>query len=207
MANALTPNGFYSLGSLALNLDGEIEKLVKQHGPDAVREATKRLTKKKAGRKQVVDLNLLRDWFERDGDDLLDGLDPFLLRSNYAMAKFFADQEKPHNRAAAHRRMMRKLALRRKTIAHIMAWERAEKIRPFGDYFRACDVLEAFDSKWHDIAQWSADNLRSKIERYISRHGEIDPALTIPQIDEALARPDPPALGRGLAGLLGAYQK
>ena len=206
MANALAPNGFFKLGSLALNLDGEIEKLVRRHGPDAVREATKRLTKKKAGRKQAVDLALLKDWFDQDADDLLDGLNPFLRRRNYAMAKFVADQEKPHNRAAAHRRMMRKLALRRKAIAYISAWERAEKIRPFGDYFRACAALEAFDPKWHDLVQWSADNLRSKIERYASRHGEIDPALTVPQIDEALAMPDPPAIGRGLAGLLSSYR-
>ena len=206
MANALAPTGFFKLGSLALNLDDQIEKLVRRHGPDAVREATKRLTKKKAGRKQVVDLALLKDWLDQDADDLLDGLNPFERRRNYAMAKFVADQEKPHNRAAAQRRMMRKLALRRKVLAHIHAWQRAEKIRPFGDFFRACDALAAFDPKWHDIAQWSADNLRSKIDRYILRHGEIDPALTVPQIDEALAMPDPPAIGSKLAGLLSAYR-
>lgn len=206
MTSALAPNGFFKLGALALDLDGDLQRLIRIHGADVVKDAVKRLTKKRAGRPQVLDLNLLREWFEQDGDDLLDGLNPFLRRRNYAMAKFVADMEKPHNRAAAHRRMMGKLAKRRKLIAHIMAWERAEKIRPFGDYFRACDILAGFDPKWQEITKWSADNLRAKIERYKARYGELDPTLTIPQIDEALAMPDPPTLGRGLAGLLDVYR-
>lgn len=197
--------GLADLGSFTVTLEDEIGRLVRQHGADAVRDATKRHTKKKAGRKQEVDLKHLKEWFDQDADDWLDGLDPLEIRSNYSMAKHVSQLAPSHYQASTHRRVMRKLAARRASIIMIVAWERAEKYRPHADYFRACDALIAANSLMRDRVEWLADNLRGKVERYKERFGEIDSALTIPQIEEALKAPLLPASNSKLAGLLSNY--
>lgn len=207
LAGSLALKGLNSLGSLARSLDEELNWLIKQHGSDTVREAAKRLTKKKAGRKQEVDLKHLKEWFDQDADDWLDGLDPFALRSNYAMAKHVSLLAKPHYRASTHRRVMRKLAARRASILMVVAWERAEKYRPHADYFRTCEALIAANPKIQVSVLWLADNFRGKVERYKERFGEIDPALTVTQIEEALNSLQQLAPTARLAGLLSSYTK
>lgn len=205
--NALSGAPIGNLGGFRVTLDDELKRLIGLHGADTVREAIHRLTKKKVGRKQERDLFDLGDWFEQDAVDWLNGRNPLVLRANYAMAKHVADREKPHNRAATHRRIMRKLSAKRKSIMHILAWQRAHELRPFPDYFRAGEALVALDPKWEETVQWSADNVRGKIERYKSKYGEIDLTLTIPQIDEALNVPDLFSTTNGYAGLLSDFAR
>jgi hypothetical protein len=205
--NALTKHlAFDGIPAQFRSLDDQISQLVRQYGADAVREATKRHARKRAGRKQEKDFVLLADWFKQDAVDWLDDRDPFEQRSNYAMAMHVAEQVPPHKRASTHRRLMRKLASRRRSIFLVTAWEIAGRSRPFGDYFRACNALVELDVAFASSVQWMADNVRGKIERYKEQFGEIDPTLTIPDIDEALKPKPLPSLDRSIAGLLGSMK-
>lgn len=186
------------------SLDDEIKRLANRYGIAAVKTAVKRLPKRKAGRKAENDLVHLEDWFEQDADAWLDGLDPFAARKNYAMAKRVADLAPKHYYLSTQRRVMRKLAIRRKSITLILAWQRAEKSRPYADYLKACDALIAHDPKWRESVEWMADNTRGKIERYKARYGDPDPCMTLSGIDEALNAPMIPDMNKTIAGLLGA---
>ena len=184
--NALTDA---ALGGLKPSLDDEIKRLVQLYGKAAVRNAVSRLPKNKAGRKQENDLAHLKDWFEQDAQDWLNGLDPAKARSNYQMAMHVASLAKPHYYAATLRRVQRKLAKRRHFIGLVMAWQSAEATRPYADYFRAGDAIIAHDDKFGDMVQSIADNARGKIERYKARYGDPDPCMTLAAIDEALNAP------------------
>ena len=187
-------------------LDEELDRLVQVHGADAVRAATKKATAKRKGRKPEQDWLALKDWIELDAQDWLDGHDPFTLRTNYFLAKQVAQTVPGHNAPATHRRVMAKLARRRKWLVLARAWRHAAKSRPPLDYFRTVAALIELDLKFADSLQMISDRHRGQIVRYKERFGELDPTLTLEQIEEALKAPEPSKLG-SLAGLLSMYQK
>jgi hypothetical protein len=182
-------NAMAGLGGLAnpnRTLDDEIVRLVRLHGADAVRDAVRRKAMKRKGRKAESDWSILKERIEQDAIDWLDGLDPFALRSNYSVAKEFAKNNPGHSIQATHRRIMGKLARKRKWMVFVSAWLLAEKDRPFSDYFRAASALMEISPGIEESVRWQADRHRGQIERYKEEVGEPDPALSIEQIENAL---------------------
>ncbi|MEQ1714381.1 MAG: hypothetical protein ABL907_00115 [Hyphomicrobium sp.] len=201
------PNALARYADLPGTLDEIVGRLVRSHGADAVKSAVKKATVKRKGRKPERDWIALKPWIEMDAQDWLDGCDPFALRSNYFLANQIAASHPGQSTQATHRRVMAKLAKRRKWMAHVAAWHQAEDSRPFADYFRAVDALAELDVGFAESMHYIADMRRGMIERYKNRFGEPTAELTLEQIKEALQTPEFPQLDRTSGGLLGQYLK
>jgi len=192
MTNALLVNALAAYGSRSadkLPLDSEIRRLINIYGKVAVRDATKRLTAMKQGRKPEKDWQELQEWIERDAHDWLDGRDPFSLRSNYHLAQAISKAKPGHSQIATHRRLLRKLSHRRTLYMLMSAWDIAEESRPFADYFRVCETLAETGAVFAQTITNLADSYRGQIERYRARFGEPDPAMTVKEIQKALLEP------------------
>ena len=169
-------------------LDEEMQSLIARYGSDLVRDSTKRLTKKRKGRKQELDWVKLKDVLQADAIDYLDGKNPFEQRTNYSIANEFADRNPGHNSTATHRRIMRKLSQRRQFYFMIRAWEHCEENRPFGDYFRVVEEFSAVDPKWSaNLLKWS-DFRRGQLMRYRDTIGEPVSSMTLADISLALSQ-------------------
>lgn len=185
------------------SLDQKMRSLVAQHGADAVRDAAKRATAKRKGRKPEKDWLNLKPWVEQDAEDWLDGRDAFALRSNYAVAKEFAEQFPGHNRYATKERIERKLRAKRRWYMLVVAYERSEVGFPAETYIRALRELDATDpEKW-----WSSllELGLGRLALYREKFGEPDPQKSFHDLDLEL-RAKPQTLGdfvyrrRGLFG-------
>lgn len=192
MTNALLGNAFAAYDSRAADtfpLDSEIRRLINIYGKAPVRDAAKRLTAMKQGRKPEKDWQELEEWIEMDARDWLDGRDPFSIRSNYHIAKAISEAKRGQSQIATHRRISKKLSQRRTLFMLMSAWNIAEVNRPFADYFRVCETLAATGAVFAQSITSLADSYRGQIERYRARFGEPDPAMTIKEIEKALLEP------------------
>ena len=186
------------------SLDDQLSRLVAKHGADAVREATKRATAKKRGRKPEKDWLGLKPWVEQDADDWLHGRDPMAIRSNYAVAKAFAEENPGHNRYATKERIERKLRERRRWFMLVIAMERAEAGFPLETYIRALRDLErcAAGQGWAMMLEQAL----GKVARYREQFGEPSPEKSFDTIDSELRDASNTILGstppptRGLFG-------
>lgn len=94
-------------------VDDDIRRIIARYGTEAVKQAVKRVTKPKRGRKPEKDWPELREVIESDARDWLAGGDPFSSRSNYSIAKDFADKNPGHSHPATMKRIERKLVQKR----------------------------------------------------------------------------------------------
>jgi len=178
-----------ALSGFVNSLDQELALLVGRYGPDAVRDAAKRATKKKRGRKAEKDWPLLRPWLKQDTDDWLAGRDPFALRTNYAIAKQFAEQHPGHSAIATKGRIERKLRARRRWWMLVTAHHETEANFPFSVHLRALRELAAADG--HRVWQSSLENALGRLAFYREEHGEPDASKSFAALEEELRRPDP----------------
>ena len=186
------------------SLDEQLSRLVAKHGSDAVREAAKRATAKKRGRKPEKDWLGLKPWVEQDADDWLHGRDPMAIRSNYAVAKAFAEENQGHNRYATKERIERKLREKRRWFMLVIARERAEAGFPFETYVRALRELDqvAPGQFWATMLEQAL----GKVARYREQFGEPSPEKSLDTIDSELRDASMTILGstvtpsRGLFG-------
>lgn len=177
------------LGTTQKKLEDELQSLISRHGAKAVRDAVLQLTKGKKGRKPEPDWKELQPYLQQDAIDWLNGVDPFSSRTNYSIACEFSEARPGHNRASTQRRIMRKLATRRKVTCLLRAWSISEDERPYADYFRVCEEVASIDEWWGErIFRWS-DMQRGALQRFREKHGEPDPSMTIKQIEEIANRP------------------
>lgn len=186
------------------SLDQELQSLVVRYGADAVREATKRATAKRKGRKPEKDWLFLRDWVEQDTDDWLHDREPTELRSNYAIAKAFAEKHPGHNPFATKERIERKLRDKRRWFMLVRAWERSEAEFSADTYLRSLRELIQIAPEKH----WSSllEMALGKIARYREQFGEPAPEKSFSTIEEELSAASPTIVGSDFRplGLLGA---
>lgn len=182
-------------------LDDELRSLVARYGADAVREAAKKATVKKRGRRPEKDWPLLRPWLDQDVEDWLAERDPFVARSNYLIAKEYAAEHPGHNPIATAERIERKLREKRRWMLFAVAESRTRKGWPLSVNLKACEgMIDA--GKPHD---WTflLNHSRGVLARYEERFGKPDAALSLDEMEEALRQPLPALGGGGLGGLFG----
>lgn len=210
MADTQPPKSLTNLaGKFQMSLDtvdAEVSRLISRFGVAAVRDSVKRLGKRKAGRKPEQDWPEIAEFLREDARLWLDGGDPFIKRSNYAIAKAVIKRKPGHDPVSSHTRIMRKLSDRRQRITLITAWEIAKAEYPFADCIRALDALCATT----DRAMWQRlrELAQGYLDRYSEKFGPPDSAMTMDEIEAAgrnalLSLPESP-LPR-LNGLLGRY--
>lgn len=185
-------------------LDQQMRALVTRYGADAVREAAKAATVKRKGRKPEKDWIGLAPWVQKDAEDWLHGRDPMALRSNYSIAKAFAEEHQGHNRYATKHRIERKLRTKRRWYMLVIAQERSETDFPVDVHLRSLWELIEVDSSrhWQSILEYAL----GKVARYRELIGEPAPDKSLTTIDEELIKASGTILGswtqpRGLLGV------
>ncbi|WP_159043480.1 hypothetical protein [Sphingomonas sp. STIS6.2] len=182
-------------------LDDELRSLVARYGADAVREAAKKATVKKRGRRPEKDWPLLRPWLDQDVEDWLAERDPFAARSNYFIAKEYSAEYPGHNPIATAERIERKLREKRRWMLFAVAENRTRKGWPLSVNLRACEgmIEEGKPNDW----SFMLNHLRGVLARYEERFGKPDASLSLDEMDEALRQPLPALSGGVLGGLFG----
>lgn len=189
-------------------VDDDIRRAITRYGKDAVKEAVKRQTTSKRGRKPEKDWPELREVIEADARDWLQGGDPFATRSNYSMAKDFADRNPGHSYPATMQRIERKLAKNRVWMTFATARNLSEEGYPYSAHIRALEALSGVSS--HPVWSELVEQARSELADYEARYGEPPPAhLSMKDIKDAarkaLNSPLKPNTLGGLLGLLPSF--
>lgn len=207
LAGALAPK-FDLVGP---TVDDDIRRAVQRYGAEAVKAAIKEATKAKRGRKREPDWPELRDVIHADALEWLAGGDPFAARSNYAIAKDFAERNPGHSVISTHKRIERKLSrgpYDRRWFTLITAENLSRDGFPYTAHVRALEAVANLpDTKpaylWHSILE----RARSTIADYHAREGKApDPSMSYRQIEDAVregslaALVSPPRQG-GLFGM------
>jgi len=182
LAAGFDPNSF---GLVGPTVDDDLRRAITRYGADAVREAAKRLTKKRQGRKKLPDWSELRPFIEADAAAWLEGRDPFSELSNYAIAKQIADANRGHDHASTMSRIQRKLRAKshgRRWFVFVTIWQKTESLHPFALHLRALEELAAMPGRepWNDLLATA----QGKLNDYIRWHGEPDPKLTMAEVVE-----------------------
>lgn len=153
----------------------------------------------------------LREVIEQDARDWLAGKDPFSARSNYAIAKDFAEKHPGHSQVSTHKRIERKLSratFDRRWYTYVSAFEQSRSDWPYKTYLRALEALASLPKKNSpQIWQFSLERARSTIADYEARNGERPPSdMTFEKIEKSVEKLtlksllEPPSLG----GMFGA---
>lgn len=203
--NALTglPAAGPKLELVGPTVDDDIRRAITRYGKDAVKEAVKRQTTSKRGRKPEKDWPELRELIEVDARDWLLGGDPFATRSNYSIAKDFADRNPGHSYPATMQRIERKLAKRRAWMTFVTAMNFSREDYPHASHIRALAAVANADS--HPIWAELLESAKSELADYEARNGEPPPAhLSMKDIkDAAITALNSPLKPNTLGGLLG----
>jgi hypothetical protein len=203
VANALARPAMDLVGP---TVDDDIRRAISRYGAEAVKGAIKRQTAPRVGRPKVNDWKELQPVIKEDAIRWLEGADPFSERSNYAVAKAFADQKPGHSHPATMKRIQRKLGASpygRKWFTLVTAWMKSEKSFPFAAYVRTvkelCDLDP--DGRW----QWYLERADGALNDYSAKYGQPASDATFHEIDEGARTPLNALLGldRQRGGLFG----
>ena len=167
--------------------DHDIRRAIARYGAEAVKDAVKRQTVGKPGRKPEKDWPGLKPAIEADARDLLAGSDPAARQSNYAIAKEFADKQPGHSHPATMKRIERKLTAQRRSMALYAAEALALKEYPVATYLRVLEALTEHNG--HPVWNRIANNSRMQVADYESKFGALPTNMTMEQLEEANRAP------------------
>ncbi len=189
-------------------VDDDIRRAITRYGKDAVKEAVKRQTSSKRGRKPEKDWPELQETIEADARDWLQGGDPFSTRSNYSMAKDFADRNPGHSYPATMQRIERKLAKSRVWMTLATAMRLSDEGYPHAAHIRALETLSVESP--HPVWVKLVEEARAELVDYEARNGGPPPAdLSMKEVKEAaisaLRSNDKPKTLGGILGLLPSF--
>lgn len=193
--------------------EDDIQRAITRYGADAVKAAVRSLTRPKRGRKPERDWPELREVIETDARDWLAGGDPFSDRTNYSIARDFADKSPGHSAVSTHKRIERKLAKKpydRRWFVLVAAENLSRDGVPHAQHIRALEALaqlshDAGGEVWQTSLKWA----RLAISDYEAKIGTPPPAeLSMKAVKDAarnalLSLTKPTSRG-GMFGLAGA---
>lgn len=175
--------------SVPAELTQELERLGSRFGPAVVREEAKRLAKGKRGNKPKSDLVRLLATFEADALDVLEGRDPTQIRTNYSIAREFADQfpDQSVESESIVKRIERKLRKDRLKFAGRGAFWIAERRYPFPF---CIEIYENY-KKYGSISEEYMKFLDDDLNRYRNFFGEPPKEMTFGEIRAILSKSVP----------------
>ena len=127
-------------------VDHDLLKVIQTHGLAAVREAIPRVTSGRSGPKNIDDWSVLRPILQKDVEDWINGIDPFQERSDYLIAKRFAEENPGHSEESTRKRIVRKLKRKdsRRFFILTAALVNVRDGHPHELYLKALNELEKF---------------------------------------------------------------
>lgn len=189
-------------------VDDDIRRALIRWGAEAVKSAVERQTKSKRGRRPTKDWPQLRESIVADAAEWLSGGDPLSTRSNYAIAKQFADANPGHSHPATMKRIERKLAKERRWLMLATAENMGRSGYPHAAYLRTLEALSKIGLHEH----WASTLSRAQatLADYETRTGVApEEALSMDDVENASRNAFLPlnALSSGStpSGLLAAY--
>jgi hypothetical protein len=162
----------------------DIRRVLNRYGKDSVKAAVQQMTKPHRGRPKINDWPELRSVIEADAREWLDGGDPIARRTNYSIAKEFADRNPGQSAVSTHQRIERKLAKkpydrRWYMLATAEGWTRAEG--PWQQHIRVLEALQ--DHAPQSVWALTLQTANSELADYEAKNGEPPPAtLTMDQV-------------------------
>ena len=178
------PDGLPKFDMVGPTVEDDVRRNIGRYGPEAVKEAVKRQTKPKLGRKPERDWPELQVAINADAREWLAGGDPFSTRSNYSIAKNFADKNPGHSHPATMKRIERKLAKQRLWRTLVTAENVSREDYPFAVHIRALVALSGTGSNpvWARLR----DEAISVLADYKAKKGEAPPAdLSMKEVEDA----------------------
>lgn len=191
-------------------VDDDIRRAINRYGAEAVKDAIKRLAKPRRGRPKINDWRELRSVIEADAKEWIEGGDPIAARSNYAVAKQFAEANPGQSTISTHQRIERKLAKKpydRLWYMLMTAETMTRENYSWKQHVRSLKDLSEVDS--HPVWSDGVRRAMSDVSDYTVKKGE-PPAdtLTMKQVEDG-ARNAMMSLGQlasgASLGLLSAY--
>lgn len=150
-------------------VDDDIRRVLARYGVEAVKAAVKRQTTAKPGRPRIEDWPELREVIDADAREWLSGGDPFSTRSNYSIAKSFADKNPGQSHPATMKRITRKLERREwQTLA--VAMHISTEGYPHAAHMRALEALITLGD--HPVWQDMLNEAKMHIADYTAKNGE-----------------------------------
>ena len=204
---ALPPSSLTGLSPQESTLEGLIRLAIDHYGSDAVRATAKALTRSRPGRPKLHDWLELRHVTEADARDWLEGRDPFSFRSNYSIAKEYAEKHPGWNAISTYKRIERKLGQKpydRVWFMLVRAMLGSRDKWPFAIHLKALQELAVIDP--NPNFQTLLRVAQSNISAYESKSGQAPPPeLTMREIREsarnALARQSPQPRNKSQRGI------
>lgn len=172
-------------------VDDDIRRAIQRYGKEEVTRAVKAATRKKIGRKKEPDWSELRDIIESDARDWLAGKDPFSERSNYSIAKEFAERNPGQSVISTHKRIERKLSRgphNRVWWTLVSAENQSRDRYPYLHHIRALRALADLPDDWsRDIFGFSLQKALQILSDYEAREGSAPPdAMTFAEVEAAV---------------------
>lgn len=197
-------------------VDDDVRRIISRYGATAVTDAVKRATKAKRGRRPEKDWPELRPTIDADAQSWLNGGDPFAERSNYSIAKDFADRNPGHSHPGTMKRVERKLVKQRVWMTLVVAYEMSRESYSYQAHLRTLDALVKNDG--HSVWSSTRGNVLGYVADYTAKFGEAPASdLTARDVENAtknallpsnaLLTSDAKAMRRLHGGLFGAIAK
>ena len=191
-------------------VNDDIRRAVGRYGAEAVRNAVKQITKPRRGRPKLDDWRELQSVIDADAREWIEGGDPIASRTNYAVAKRFAESNPGQSAISTNQRIERKLAQKpygREWYMLIRAEAMTRVDHSWRLNLRALEKLGELDS--HPFWAELIERTKGEVADYFSKFGEM-PAepMTMNQVKvEARKVVQSPAnyTNGGFGGLLSAY--
>lgn len=173
-------------------VDDDVTRLVRAHGFEAVKEALdKQAPRKKRGPpKEPVWPELHRLFIAEDARTWLEGGDPFVERTNYAIAKGYADLHPGHSHPATMKKIERRLKEQpygRPWQTLVSAMEQSRDAYPYASHIRTLEALAELDC--HPVWEMVMESKKRDLDNYTAEHGEPPDSLTMKEIEAGARTP------------------
>jgi hypothetical protein len=200
-------------------VEDDIRRAINRYGADAVQLTVAKLTKRKRGAPKMNDWVELGPVIEAEAMDWLAGRDPIAARSNYNIAKEFADKNPGHSHPSTMKRIKRKLSKKphgRHWYILAFAYEKSKDGYPYGIHLRALEELHKIDE--HGFWDGLLDLANCDLQDYEAKIGKGPPTdlsmkeiqdvarKPVPVVNAMLAAADPNSAGMA-GGLLGSFKR
>lgn len=172
-------------------VDDDVRRAILRYGAEEVKRAVKAATKKKLGRKKEPDWSELRHVIEADARDWLAGKDPFSERSNYAIAKEFAERNPGQSVISTHKRIERKLSRgphNRVWWTLVSAENQSRDGYPYSQHIRALRALADLPDAWsRETFGFGLQKALQTLSDYEAREGAAPPdTMTFAEVESAV---------------------
>lgn len=190
-------------GELAPNFDivgptveADVRRIINRYGAAVVKAAVKTMTMAPRGRRKINDWRDLVDVMREDAHEWLNGGDPFSSRTDYSIAKRFAERNPGQSAISTHQRIERKLRkapYNRRWYMLVTAEGMSHDKNAWKLHVRALEELARIDT--HTMWSIRLKRINSEVSDYTAKWGSPSDEMTMKEVEEGARKSVPGILG------------